>query len=88
MAIQAVGKYLYLEVEVVENTTASGIVLTTTSESPAYQRGVVVSLGDEAAEEGVAVGDTVIFYTRGIVSEVSRGFVFVKIEHVVSKVEV
>lgn len=59
MELQAYGKNILIECEAVENTTKSGLILSTKDEAT-QNKGTIVSKGDEVGEK-LQIGARVVF---------------------------
>ncbi len=60
MAFQPLANRVLVEREEKKNTTASGIIIPDTAKEKPLQ-GKVIAVGPDAKEEGINVGDTVVF---------------------------
>lgn len=81
MMIKPLGKRVVIKVAEVESTTASGFVLTSSSQEK-EQYGEIVQIGpDVEGKDGVKVGDTVFFKNYSGTEVEHEGETYLIIEH-------
>ncbi len=89
MNIRPIGERILVKIEKEEKKTASGIILSSVTESNDKNIGEVVALGSGEKLENISMGDKVIFdkYTGSVVREGEEKLLILNIDDVLGIVE-